>query len=135
MFGRDVAAGARLALDDNLLARIAGVASTAEDSVSILPHMGTGSFFFPPFLYARQSMYTERCTSSMYQAAIRNSQHKLIYRSDYTTATLVQALYAVADLAEVTNLFGTGIEDEVILMDELHSMWASESDDPRTGCP
>jgi hypothetical protein len=95
--------------------------------------MGTGSFCFP--LYGRQSLYTERCTSSLSQAAIRNSQHKLIYRYDYTTATLVQALYAVADLAEVTNLFGTGIADEVVLMDELHSMWASESDDPLTGCP
>ena len=56
-------------------------------------------------------------------------------RYDDTTSTLVQALYAVADLAEVTNLFGMGIADEVILMDELHSMWASESDDPLTGCP
>ena len=117
------------------VARIAGVASTAEDSVSMLPHMGTGSFSFPPFLYARQSMYTERCTSSMYQAAIRNSQHKLIYRYDYNTATLVQELYAVSDLAEVTNLFGTGIADEAVLVDELNSMWASESYDPLTGCP
>ncbi|HEY5865671.1 MAG TPA: sulfatase-like hydrolase/transferase [Candidatus Tectomicrobia bacterium] len=117
------------------VARIAGVASTAEDSVSMLPHMGTGSFFFPPFLYARQSMYTERCTSSMYQAAIRNSQYKLIYRYDYNASTLVQELYAVSDLAEVTNLFGTGIADEVVLVGELNSMWASESYDPLTGCP
>jgi arylsulfatase A-like enzyme len=117
------------------VAGIAGVASTAEDSVSMVPHLGTGSFFFPPFLYERQSMYTERCTSSMYQAAIRNNQYKLIYRYDYTTSTLVQELYAVSDLAEVTNLFGTGIADEVALLDGLSSMWASESYDPLTGCP
>ena len=80
-------------------------------------------------------MYTERCTSSMYQAAIRNSQYKMIYRYDYNTATLVQELYAVSDLAEVTNLFGTGIADEAVLVDELNSMWASESYDPLTGCP
>jgi arylsulfatase A-like enzyme len=117
------------------VAGIAGVASTAEYSVSMVPHLGTGSFFFPPFLYERQSMYTERCTSSMYQAAIRNNQYKLIYRYDYTTSTLVQELYAVSDLAEVTNLFGTGIADEVALLDGLSSMWASESYDPLTGCP
>jgi hypothetical protein len=116
------------------VAGIAGVQSTAEDSVSMLPQMGSSSLFHP-FLFARQSMYTERCTSSMYQAAIRNSQYKLIYRYDYTASTLAQELYAVSDLAEVTNLIGTGIADEVALLDELTSMWASESYDPLTGCP
>jgi arylsulfatase A-like enzyme len=115
------------------VARIAGVASTAEDSVSMLPHLGTGSFFFP--LYGRQSLYTERCTSGMYQAAIRNSQYKLIYRYNYSTSTLEQELYAVSDLAEVADLFGTGIADETALLNELNSLWASEGYDPLTGCP
>ena len=119
------------------VAGIAGVASTADDSVSILPHMGTGSFF-PPYLFARQSMYTERCTSIMYQAAIRNSQYKLIYRLTHSTGVPDQELYAVSDLAEdpaTNNLFGTGIPDEVALLAELNSMWASETYDPLTGCP
>jgi arylsulfatase A-like enzyme len=117
------------------VAGIAGVASTAEDSVSMLPHMGTGSFFFPSFLFARQSMYTERCTSGMYQAAIRNSQYKMIYRYNYNTSILDQELYAVSDLEEATDLFGTGIADEVLLLDELNSLWGSQGYNPLTGCP
>jgi hypothetical protein len=72
---------------------------------------------------------------TLYQAAIRNSQHKLIYRLNYSTGVLVQELYAVADLAEMNNLAGINNQDEAPLLEELNNMWASEGFNPGNGCP
>ena len=114
------------------VAGIVGVTSIcAQDSVSILRHLWTNFIPIP-----RQYMYTDRCANSgMFQAAIRDSQYKLIYRYDYNTAVLTQELYDVTDLEESINLFGTGIPEEALLLNELYSMWASEGYDPLTGCP
>ena len=122
------------------VAGIAGVASTADDSVSILPRLA-GNFPVIP----RQYMYTDRCHSNglapMFQAAIRDSQYKLIYRLDLTAAVLspVLELYDVSDLDEMPadNLIGTGIPNEALLLAEMNGMWASEGYNPvaTAGCP
>ncbi len=115
------------------VAGIAGAVSTcfAQDSVSILRHLWSNFIPIP-----RQFMYTDRCSTSMFQAAIRDSQYKLIYRLNYNTGVLTQELYDVADLEEANNLFGTGIPSEALLLNELYNMWASEGYDPQTdGCP
>ncbi len=114
------------------VAGIVGVVSTAQDSVSMLRYLATNFIPVP-----RQYMYTDRCSSSMFQAAIRDNQYKLIYRLDYNVLPLtsIQELYDVADLEEMNDLFGTGIAAEALLLSELNSMWASEWYDPLTGCP
>jgi arylsulfatase A-like enzyme len=118
------------------VAGIAGVTSAADDSVSMLPYMASWRQIPIP-IPQRQYMYTDRCSNQMFQAAIRDSQYKLIYRLDYNSNTLYQELYDVKDLDEMAadDLFGTGIPAEALLLAELDSMWASEGYDPLTGCP
>ncbi len=116
------------------IAGIAGVASTAEDSVSLLRFMGNN-----PLLprIPRQFMYTDRCSNQMFQAAIRDSSYKLVYRLNFALGTPVIELYDVTDLAESVNLYGTGITAEAILEAEMDSMWLSEGYDPlaAAACP
>jgi hypothetical protein len=116
------------------VAGIVGVASTADDSISMLRYMAP-MFVAPSPL--REYMYTDRCSNSMFQAAIRNEQYKLIHRLDYTVLPLnpIQGLYDVTDLAEMNDLFGTGIAAEALLLNELNSMWASQGYNPLAGCP
>ena len=115
----------------NTVARIVGVASTAEDSISITHYMDPITIPYP----LRQYLYTDRCESSMFQAAIRDSQYKLIYRLTYSAEPTILGLYDGRDLEEAIPLIGTGIPAEVLLLAELNSMWASEVYDPLTGCP
>ena len=117
------------------VAAIVGVASAADDSVSMLPYMA--SWLPIPPLPQRQYMYTDRCSNQMFQAAIRDDQYKLIYRLNYSPLALDLELYDVTDLDEmvVDNLIGTGISSEAILLSELFSLWFSEGYDPINGCP
>lgn len=115
------------------IAGIVGVTPTGEDSVSFLRYLAP--VFVPP-LPQRQYMYTDRCTNTMFQAAMRDSQYKLIYRLTYGTPPLLLelGLYDVNDLAETANLYGTGIPAETVLYNELHNLWISGGYAPISGC-
>jgi hypothetical protein len=73
----------------------------------------------------------------MFQAAIRDNHYKLVYRLQFSSGTPVIELYDASDLAEVNDLYGSGVTNEAVLESELDSIWASEGYDPVTAgaCP
>ena len=115
------------------VAAIAGVQSQAEDSYSLIRYMAP--VYRVPVAPQREYMYSDRCTSSLFQAAIRDRQYKLIYKYPGTLVGQPDLeLYDVADLAESTALNDPVVE--ALLLGELQSMWDSEGFDPSTGaCP
>ena len=118
------------------VAGIVGVASTAEDSVSILPYLGADARLLPVQYYARQFMYTERCSvkDQLYQAAIRNNDYKLIYRLNYDQTCLCRNCMRWR-IGRNERSCGTSPGTEALLMGKLNSMWASEGFNPGNGCP
>lgn len=115
------------------VAAIVGVQSHAEDSFSLIPYMA--SSFRMPMVPLREYTYTDRCQSSLFQAAIRNDQYKLIYK--YPGPLPYQPeleLYDVADIEEINPV--ANLAEQNLLLYELDSMWNSEGYDPTTGiCP
>jgi len=92
-------------------------------------------------LSSRSEMYTDSCTDSLFQAAIRDNEYKLIYKVDYTAKARIEnlSLYKVTDLAETTNLYDTP-EDKNIsasLLSKLKQLWGTEADryEPLFRCP
>jgi len=115
------------------VAAIAGVESEAEDSFSLIPYMAP--VYRVPLAPLREYMYTDRCQPSLFQAAIRNHQYKLIYKYPGTQPNQPDLeLYDVTDIAELNLVVDPAAE--ALLLDELDHMWDSEGYDPTSGnCP
>ena len=115
------------------VAAIAGEPSSAEDSVSLIRYMDDHPML-PRF--PRGYIYTDRCSNTMFQAAIRDSQYKLVYRLNFSAGTPDIEVYDVNDLVEANPLVGAMAE--AILMAEMENKWNSVGYDPENiagDCP